>query len=375
MRRISISIIALLLLGVALSIRPADATQFRRISSGTGRESDPAPSPDGKWLAFSREQGKSVQIWVMPIGGGAARQITSEPESVKVQDPERPDTTRWLAVRAMTPTWSPDSKSILFISTRTSRYNIYRVPLEGGKPRLLSNAPGSHRFAVYSPDGKEIAFYSNRMQPDALFGFNIYVMDSAGETPDHMARQVTNSKGSPGHPTWSPDGKWLAYVEKDINPKKMVDVGKGMQMSQNAITAKYRVFKAPAQGGREIRVGETTVNGKDYEDTWPSWCPTDARWIAVARTIGDKRDVWIIDTRTNRSFPLTNTGKASKPTWTYDGKAIYFTSLDGKYEEIWIATDLTLRPPAAPARAPAAKRATGTTKRTSPGAATGKSAK
>ncbi len=375
MRRISISIIALLILGATLSTQPAAATQFRRVTSVAGRESDPAPSPDGKWLAFSRDHGKSSQIWVMPIGGGAARQITSEPESVKVQDPERPDTTRTIYVRAMTPTWAPDSKSILFVSTRTGRYNIYRVPLEGGKARLVSNAPGGHRFGVYSPNGKEIAFYSNRMQPDQLFGFNIYVMDSSGESPDHMARQVTNSKGSPGHPTWSPDGKWLAYVEKDFDPKRTVKLGNGMEASQNAVTATYKLFKVPAQGGREIRMGEATVNGKDYEDTWPSWCPTDDRWIAVARTIGGKRDVWIVDTRTNRSFPLTTTGTASKPTWTPDGKALYFTSFDGKNEEIWIATDLTLRAPAAPARAPATKRAAGTAKRTSPGASTGKAAK
>jgi Tol biopolymer transport system component len=374
MKRFPITIAVLPLLAAALAGRPAGATQFQRVTTDSTRESDPAPSPDGKWLAYSSDKGGSTQIWVMPIGGGHARRLTSEPDSVRVQDPDHPDSMRTIYVRAATPTWAPDSKSVLFISTRTGRFNIYSVPLAGGKPRRVSNAPGNHRYAVYSPNGKEIAFYSNRLQPDALFGFNIFVMDSGGETPDHLARQITNSTGSPGHPTWSPDGAWIAYVSKEIDPKKKIDVGKGMQMEQSAIFAAYKVYKAPAQGGRETRVGAGLVNGKDYEDTWPSWSPTDARWLAVARTLDGKRDVWVIDTTTGRSFPLTNTGTASKPTWTHDGKAIYFTAFEGRNEDVWVATDLTLRSPAPSQPAPP-KRAARPVKKPTSGATTGKAAK
>ncbi len=377
MQRFPITITTVLLLGVACSSHPAGATLFQRVTSDSLRETDPAPSPNGKWLAYTAERGGSTQIWVMPLGGGPGRRITSEPESVRVPDPDHPDTMRTVLVRASTPTWAPDSKSILFVSTRTGRYSIYRVPLAGGKPSLVSDAPGNHRYGVYSPNGKEIALYSNRLRPADLFGFNVFVMDSAGETPDHLARQITNSQGSPGHPTWSPDGKWLAYVSKEIDSTKGVDVGSGVQVEQNAMFARYKVYKAPAQGGRERRVGEAKVNGKDYEDTWPSWCPTSARWLAVARSIDGKRDVWIIDTTTGRSFPLTNLGTASKPTWTADGKSIYFTSFEGKNENIWVATQLTLKPPApaAHSRSPATRRATGAVKKASPGATTGKGAK
>lgn len=377
MKRVPITIAALLFLGVALAGHPANATQFQRVTTDSTRESDPAPSPDGKWLAYSSDKGRSTQIWVMPIGGGHARQLTSEPDSVRIPDPEHQDSLRTTVVRASTPTWAPDSKSVLFISTRTGRFDIYSIPLAGGKPRRLSNAPGNHRFAVYSPDGKEIAFFSNRLQPDALFGFNIFVMDSGGETPDHLARQLTNSNGSPGHPTWSPDGAWIAYVSKEFDPKKKIDVGKGMQMAQNALTATYKPYKIPAQGGRGTRLGEERVNGKDYEDTWPTWDPAEARWLAVARTIDGKRDVWILDTTTGRGFPLTNTGNASKPTWTHDGKAIYFTTLEGRNEDVWIATDLTLRSPAPSTQShPApAKRAARPVKKTTSGATTGKTAK
>jgi Tol biopolymer transport system component len=315
----------------------------------------------------------------MPIGGtGRPRQVTFEPESVTVADPDRPDTVRTIYVRASTPTWSADGKSILFVSTRTGRYNICRVPFEGGKAVPVSSAPGNHRFGITSPDGGKIAFYSNRLEPGSLFGYNIYVMDAAGETPENLAKKLTNSQGSPGHPTWSPDGKWIAYVSKTIDTTKTVTVGKGMEMKQNALFATYKMWKVPAQGGREARVSQPLPGGKDFEDTWPTWSPTDPRWITMGRNIEGKRDVWVLDATTGRGFPLTSTGTAGKPTWTPDGKGIYFTTFDGRNEDIWLATDLTLRSPAAPSRATGTKPATGTTKpgstkKAAPGATKGTS--
>ena len=73
-----------------------------------------------------------------------------------------------------TPSWAPDGKSLLFVSTRGKRYNVYSIPVEGGDAKQLTHAPGSHRFGCYSLDGRQIAFYSNRVRPGELYGFNIY---------------------------------------------------------------------------------------------------------------------------------------------------------------------------------------------------------
>jgi Tol biopolymer transport system component len=371
------------LLAAALFPAHAAATKFTRVTADTTRESDPAPSPDGRWLAYSSDRSGTQQIWVMPIGGGAPRQLTFEPESVTVKDPDRPDTVRTIYVRAGTPTWSSDGKSVLFVSTRTGRYNIYRVPLEGGKPAPVSSAPGNHRFGITSPGGDRIAFYSNRLEPGSMFGYQIYVMDAAGESPQKLGRKLTNSNGSPGHPTWSPDGKWIAYVSKAVDTTKTVDVGKGMQMKQNPLFSSYKLWKVPAQGGREVSLSQPLPDGKQFEDTWPTWSPVDPRWIAVGRTIEGRREVWLIDSTTGKGFPLTSMGAAGKPTWTADGKAIYFTSLstDGKNEDIWLATNLTYRAPsAAPPRTGGSKPAAGTkqsvpAKKPTSGATTGTSGK
>jgi Tol biopolymer transport system component len=367
-RRYVMITMALLLTGC--SAAPSRATQFRRVTSDSTRETDPAPSPDGRWLAFTSDRSGSNQIWIMPAGGGPARQLTFEPESIAVKDPARPDTIRTVSIRAATPTWAPDSKSLLFISSRTGRYNIYSVPLEGGASRTMASPIGNNRFAAYSPDGTKIAFYSNRLRPGEMFGFNIYVMDSAGESPEQMARQLTRSQGSPGHPTWSPDGRWIAYVAKSVDTTKTVTVGKGMEMKQNAIFARYKVWRSPAAGGKGERLSQAGADGDDYEDTWPSWSPADPRWIAVGRRVGTKQDVWIIDTTTGRGFPLTDTGNAGKPTWTRDGKSIYYAlyGSDGN-EDIGLATDLTLRPEGATEQnAPAGQPAQGQEKPAADGA-------
>jgi len=311
-----------------------EATTFTRITADSTRESDPAPSPDGKWLSFTSDRcGKgATQVYIMPIEGGGARQLTSEPEST----------------RAMTATWAPDGKSLLFVSTRGKRYNLYSIPFEGGEAKLLSHSPGGSRFGIYSADGKKIAFYSNRIRPGDLYGYNIFVMDSGGESETEMARQVTNSTGSPGHPTWSADAKWIAYVAKDVDSLHQ------NTMEGNIIFAKFHVFKVAAEGGEEIRLSKGVVDGQSTEETWPSWSP-DGKWIAFGRQTGTKRDVWVFDVATKQEFPITTSGNAIKPTWSYDGQSIYYSGFEGVNEDLWVAKDLTLKPPPPPKKSTTSK--------------------
>jgi Tol biopolymer transport system component len=248
----------------------------------------------------------------------------------------------------MTPTWAPDSKSLLYISTRDRSYNVWTVPLEGGEPKRLSN--GSGRFAVYSPDGSKIAFPSNRLEPGSLYGYNIYIMEPGGETGDRPARQLTHMNGSPGHPTWSPDGKWVAFVSKDVDTTKSVNVGPGMTAKKSELFSLYRLFKIPAAGGRAIQLSGRSAAEEKVEDVWPTWSP-DGKWIAVARTDRDKgkNDVWLVDPERGRpAVPITTMGNCSKPTWSADGKAIWFSTFDKGQEDIWVATDLTIPPPPPP---------------------------
>jgi len=316
----------------------ARGATFTRITADTTKETDPTPSPDGKRIVFTSDRAGhgTTNLYIMPAEGGEPRRITHEPDSA----------------RAGTPSWAPDGKSLLFVSTRGKSYNVYSIPAEGGPARRMTHAPGSHRFATYSPDGKQIAFYSSRLKPNDLYGFNIYVMDSSGEQESHMARQVTNSRGSPGHPTWSADGKWIAYVSKEYDPTRQ------QTMEGNVIFAKYHLYKVPSGGGREMQLTRGAIGGQPFEDTWPSWSP-NGKWIAFGRAIGAKRDIWVLDVATNRAVAVTTAGNCIKPTWTYDSKSIYYSCTNGRDEDIWVARDLDLKSPPAVRKSRARSRAAG----------------
>lgn len=118
-----------------------DLAAFHRISS-------PQVSPDGKWIAYvvadvnKAENRTDSDIWLLPVGGGEPRRLTSSPKHDRH------------------PTWSPDGKWIAFESTRDGESQIWVIPSDGGEARKLTTISTEAAQPVWSPDGKSIAFIS-----------------------------------------------------------------------------------------------------------------------------------------------------------------------------------------------------------------------
>ena len=72
------------------------------------------------------------------------------------------------------PAWSPDGKRIAFTTNRDGNYEIYGMNADGSGQRNLTNHPGQDNYATWSPDSKKLAFISNRNG-----GYDVYVMDFA----------------------------------------------------------------------------------------------------------------------------------------------------------------------------------------------------
>ncbi|WP_343562708.1 S41 family peptidase [Sphingobacterium sp.] len=90
-----------------------------RLTGMEGNEINPRISPDGKWLAFSANQNGNMDVYVMPLAGGDIRQLTAHDALDEVDS------------------WSWDSKSLYFTSTRYNRMGGYQVSVEGGTATRL----------------------------------------------------------------------------------------------------------------------------------------------------------------------------------------------------------------------------------------------
>lgn len=112
------------------------------------------------------------------------------------------------------PHWSPDGKRLLFRSSRSGHWELYAGDAEGGAPKLLTSDPrndalSKHEYggegpAHYSQDGKRIVWM--RKFPEA--GYDVWLMEADGSN----ARNLTEAhKGNDGYPSFSPDGRQIAF--------------------------------------------------------------------------------------------------------------------------------------------------------------------
>ena len=118
----------------------------------------------------------------MDTDGGNPRNITNNPDADK------------------DPSWSPDGKRIAFVSDREGQWDIHVMDADGGNPRNLSNNDFDEWDPSWSPDGKRILFLSSA---------DIYVMDADGGNPKSLTSGRRHNEFAP---SWSPDGKRILFV-------------------------------------------------------------------------------------------------------------------------------------------------------------------
>jgi len=152
----------------------------------TNNNNDHVISFDGKMLGLSnfvKELGGSI-IYSVPIEGGTPKQIT----------PRGPSYFHG---------WSPDGKDMVFCGERNGEFDVYKVSAQGGKEQRLTTSPGLDDGPEYTPDGQYIYFNSVR---SGLM--QIWRMKPDGSNQE----QVTNDEYDNWFAHISPDGKWFVYL-------------------------------------------------------------------------------------------------------------------------------------------------------------------
>jgi dipeptidyl aminopeptidase/acylaminoacyl peptidase len=227
--------------------------------------SHPRWSPDGKYLAFlsSRNDGKS-QVWLLNRLGGEAVRLTEtvqgvndfewspdstslvlilqdvkpeDAEAVKDKDKEKP-----LPKPKTPPPFVIDrlqfkQDTVGYLDRR--RTHLYVFDVAAKSLTQVTSGDYDDNEPAWSPDGKSLAFTSNRSTPDADRNFNTDIWVVAANNTDKGAHltQITTNLGADRSPAWSPDGKWIAFVSQtDV---KAIDY------------ATHHLAIAPSTGGAE----------------------------------------------------------------------------------------------------------------------------
>ena len=213
-----------------------DGKEQVQLTNGPDNESSPRFSPDGKYISFLASRGgadekdsdKKSQVYLLDRRGGEAKKLTTVKGDI-TEYRWKPDGSGILLVMK-DPDFSDTAKTKIRTPYVMDRYqfkqdyegyldrrlsHLYYYDIASKKLDTLTTGNFNETKPSYSPDGKLIAFASNRSDdPDRNENTDIYVAEAK---PGAAMKRLTSWAGSDNQPEWSPDGQSIAYLQSSSN--------------------------------------------------------------------------------------------------------------------------------------------------------------
>ena len=246
-----------------LAIMDSDGANHRYITTGQAIALTPRYSPDYRSILYLSYFNGFPRIYVYDLASGKQRLITQSKNPT------------------FAPRWSPDGRWILYSMAIGGNTDIYKVAADGSGTTLrLTNTPGINIGGSFSPDGSKIVFESDRSGAQ-----QVYVMDADGSNQ----KRISFFGGRAATPEWSPRGDQIAFTH---------------------IAGNFRIAVMSPSGG----------NMRDLTDSWqdeaPTWSP-NGRIVQFFRTEkgSGRAGIWQVDLTGRNERKLPTPVDASDPAW------------------------------------------------------------
>jgi len=354
----------------------------RQLTFEPGLEAEPSFSPDGNYLAYTTNDRGSLDIAVLPLAGGEVRRLAGSaadesqpawsPDGTRIAFTSAQDRTGRLAAlgglnvltpfvqaqggdlflapaaggpaarlveRGSYPTWSPDGREIAFQSDRSGTWDIWKVPARGGEPTALTADEEIDYHPRWSPDGDWIAFAS-------WSGLRVARSDGAGGP-----RLLLLAPTAILSPAWSPDGRYLYFswnragykpslwrlefrpdAPDSVQPER-ISLGEQGDIDVDLSAAGGRLAWSKVQYAPDIwELDRSTGSLRQMTDAssvddYPDLAP-DGRTIAFESDRNGHPAIWTLDRVDGTTASITSGVEASYPRWSPDGRALVFASRD-----------------------------------------------
>ena len=245
-----------------LAIIDSDGANHRYLTTGQTMALTPRYSPDYKSILYLSYYNGNPRVFIYNLETNSQRLL------LQSRDP------------LFAPRWSPDGKWVLYSVARAGNTDIYKMPAAGGNPIKLTDSPGIDIGGSFSPDGSRIVFESDRSGSQ-----QVYVMNADGSNQ----KRISFFGGRAATPEWSPRGDQIAFTH---------------------IAGNFRIAVMSPNG----------TGLRDLTDSWqdeaPTWSP-NGRIIQFFRTArgSGRTGIWQVDLTGRNERKLETPVDGSDPAW------------------------------------------------------------